>query len=221
MGNGGSGSSNETELSIFSKDMNSFTSEEREKILHELHGVADAAEVNETPELVTRSLAELASLWEDELGTPTNTLLRLAETQYPKRVNDPNFRLMFLRADEFNAQQAMTRILLHLEQQQFLFGDSKVGKRITLQDMKEIPETWEALQDGYAQILLERDRSGRVLYFESLPHKFSKGIVGMKCSVRVIFLSWFQGSSFIFKCWGRSMLLLSSSPNNSTATSTE
>ena len=50
------------------------------------------------------------------------SLLKLADAQYPDRIRDSNFLLMFLRADDFDAVKAVDRIMLHLTEQQMLFG---------------------------------------------------------------------------------------------------
>lgn len=151
------------------RELNALTMQEREAILHQLHGVSNEEVVEESHHVITTALSNVQRLLEEERHKPSNRFLRLAEQQYPQRIGDPNFRLMFLRAEDFNVRAAVDRILIHLEVQHILFGNDKVGKRITLDDLSR--GDIQALENGHFQVLREKDRAGRLVAFDSICHR--------------------------------------------------
>ena len=116
----------------------------------------------------------------------------------PKRyLNNPDFHLMFLRADGFNPKNAAIRLLKFFEAKEKLFGESKLCEPITLDDMLDgkyddsedksvVVEssrndasttrnlTREIFLSGTFQLLPCPDRSGRPVVM----------IIGKNCPVR-------------------------------------
>jgi hypothetical protein len=141
------------------QDLNQLSLKEREDILHDIHGVSDAVE--EEPDFVAHTLLEL-DMW---IGKRKNKTIaeayKMAETLSPSYVQARKFRLMFLRADRFDAKDAATRMFRHFEQKLELFGASKLCKDITLEDMG--PEDLECLHNGHSTLLPIRDQAGRVI----------------------------------------------------------
>jgi hypothetical protein len=84
----------------------------------------------------------------------------LADTQSSEYVENKAFRLMFLRAENFDSQLAAKRMLRFFEEKLELFGRAKLCKDITLRDLS-IEDT-QCLINGHQQILPTRDSSGRV-----------------------------------------------------------
>lgn len=157
------------------QELNRLTVEEREAALHDLHGVSSTGPEDETPQIADNAVAEFRRLLEEERQLSSNSLLKLAEDQYPERMNHRSFHLMFLRATDFDAQKAVHKLLLHLEQQSELFGSSKVGKKIALADLSR--DDIAALENGHLQLLREKDRSGRSVLFDSIQHRNSVDFV--------------------------------------------
>jgi hypothetical protein len=79
----------------------------------------------------------------------------------PDRVTSRAFRLLFLRSVSFDPLQAAQKMVQHFECKVDLFGDDKVAKDITLNDLDENDR--KALQAGSVQFLPGTDREGRVV----------------------------------------------------------
>ena len=138
-----------------------------EKSQLEIHGIIQPVE--ETPELVERSLAEL-DRWIDKLKcTSAGRVYKVAEQQNEGYVNDRNFRLMFLRAEGFESpKKSSRRMLSFFEKKKELWGEDKLCRPITLQDFNK--DDLEALENGHFQLLPTRDLSGRVIVFHNVNH---------------------------------------------------
>jgi hypothetical protein len=139
------------------------TLEDRENVYYGQHGVSEAIE--EEPQMVTLRLKEmeahLSRLKERRSGVPSEAF-RLAESQSPEYVNDHEFRLQFLRTDSFNARKAAVRMIRYFDFKRLLFGDEKLCKDISMQDLTE--DDMVVLRKGFMQALPFRDRAGRVVY---------------------------------------------------------
>jgi hypothetical protein len=133
--------------------------EERDKAYHDIHGVAD--EVPGEPDFVLITLDEIRDALlklKSKLNASTEAL-RLAEMINPGYVDNREFLLRFLRADSFDAKKAAGRITRYLNWKLGLFGEVKLCKDITLDDLQADDLT--TLKKGYFQRLPERDCAGR------------------------------------------------------------
>jgi hypothetical protein len=72
-----------------------------------------------------------------------------------------DLRLMFIRADRYNPQEAAARMVRWFELKKSLFGSEKLCKTITLDDLNE--DDMECLRSGYMQLPPFRDMAGRVI----------------------------------------------------------
>ena len=81
----------------------------------------------------------------------------------PTYVQNPEFRLMFLRADLFDAKSAALRLIRHFEVKRDLFGVEKLTFEITQDDLDK--EAMESLYVGYQQGLRMPDKSNRIVGF--------------------------------------------------------
>ena len=86
----------------------------------------------------------------------------LAETKNRSYVEDPKFRLKFLRADRYDARKAAGRFIRFFDFKLELFGEEALARRITWNDLQ--PEDQAALKKGYLQRLPIRDRAGRAIF---------------------------------------------------------
>jgi hypothetical protein len=79
-------------------------------------------------------------------------------------VQGDDFRLMFLRADEWNVKLAAKRMIGFLELKLKLFGMEKLCRDIVLDDLKEGDDgDWNYVKCGYFQQIPLKDRSGRTI----------------------------------------------------------
>ena len=130
--------------------------DEREKALHDIHGVTDVAE--EDPVVLTDALVKL----DMELGKITNKrAYDMAKAQRPEYVRNRRFLLKFLRAENHDAKNAAARIVRSFESKLELFGADKLAKDITINDLD--PYERELLRSGNVQILPIKDLSGRTV----------------------------------------------------------
>jgi hypothetical protein len=147
------------------KEMQQLSFGERQEALFDIHGVAK--KVEETDEIIRKSLAELEVFIEANKNTQFGASYKIAEYQSPDYVKDKAFRLKFLRTDDFDAKLAASRMFRHFDLKLELFGETKVSRNITLADMDE--ETMECMKNGHAQWLPLRDQAGRAIRVIALP----------------------------------------------------
>ena len=136
---------------------------ERDKVMFDVHGIP-AAEIEETPELIAKSLEDL----EQEIRKlKKKESYENAKYINPEFVNDPAFRLMFLRSDLFNCADAAKRLVHHFEKKEKLFGSGEVlGRYVRLRDLS--PDDMRILESGVLQVLPTRDVAGRCIFCAEL-----------------------------------------------------
>jgi hypothetical protein len=143
------------------KEMNELTVEEREQVLDDIHGVAEVH--NETTEFIEgclRRLDEALNRIPSRKRKNWNQALFLC----PKLETDTKFKLMFLRADLYDAVRAADRIVQHYDFKCELFGEENLVKRITIMD-DLTEEDIESFMGGFHVELPFKDQSGRPLLF--------------------------------------------------------
>lgn len=142
--------------SMVAQEMSAMSMKDLEEVYHDVHCVS--SEINETPELIQRSLLQLAQ----ELDRiDDKTAFNLAQSINPAYVKNPKFRLQFLRADRMDPTRAAGRLIRHFQAKLELFGVDMLTKDITQDDLDE--ETLVALYHGSGQTLPVRDRAGRLI----------------------------------------------------------
>ena len=92
---------------------------------------------------------------------------RIAMEQNHAYVEDRNFRLMFLRAEKYNSQEAAERMLRFFTLKLRLFGKDLLSKDILYQDLPE--DDILVLKTGFLQFCPLRDRAGRKVFIV-FPH---------------------------------------------------
>ena len=99
-------------------------------------------------------------------GGVTKTTLEayhLAQSQSEDYVQGPKLRIMFLRAETFNAPLAAQRMMIYLEEKLSRFGPKALTRGLTLKDLS--PQSREMIVDmGIHQLLPVRDSAGRAIY---------------------------------------------------------
>ena len=154
-------SSREVDAQI-AKELAALSTEERTQLYEGIHGVDPIIE--ETPEFVEGLLLELDEEINALLSLGGHESYKMARTENPGYVEDPKFRLQFLRADYFDAKKAARRLLEFMYWKLKLFGRQCLSRRILLEDLND--ETRRVIQSGLHQILPCRDRGDRVVLLE-------------------------------------------------------
>jgi hypothetical protein len=162
-----------------SRTLNQLPIKERDEVLHEIHGVSEV--LDEDPGFVSQNL----DLLELELQQiPKKIEYEMALSLSLEYVTNRNFRLKFLRADNYDAKKAAVRMIKFFEWKLDLFGENKLVREIVLSDFE--PHELEAIKSGYIQLLPQRDRAGRSILFtirSLLPDISSESRVNCFCLV--------------------------------------
>ncbi|CAJ1965311.1 unnamed protein product [Cylindrotheca closterium] len=165
--------------SLIAGALNQLSINEREHIYQEMHGVDDI--VNETPVMLQRSMMALHTELERLKHTPSHNreglAFNTAEAISRNYVNDPFFRIKFLRSEKFDVKKSAARMIKFFDTKMQLFGKEKLCKDITLDDLNS--DDMALLKSGYLQLLPTRDRSGRValmMFFSERKHKVPENV---------------------------------------------
>ncbi|KAL3930742.1 MAG: hypothetical protein SGBAC_011634, partial [Bacillariaceae sp.] len=146
--------------SLIANALNQLSLDEREALYYEMHGVDEI--IKETPELVETSLDQLEIELERIRYThPKSSAYTLAEEISPAYVQDQTLRIKFLRSEKFDVKKTAERIIRFFDCKLHFFGEEKLCKDITLQDLDK--DDLKALKAGFMQIL-GRDRAGRAVF---------------------------------------------------------
>ena len=139
---------------ILAKSLNQLSIQDRDRVIHEVHGITEAP--LEDAEFVETKLKEL-----EQCISKISEKAAYDRALYmsPDYVNDPKFRLMFLRGREFDPEEAAKAIVLHFEEKLKIWGMDLLVKEITMNDLQS--GDMEALRAGFEQICPFRDRAGR------------------------------------------------------------
>ena len=147
---------------LLANDLAGLSTEEQERISKEVEGTVSSTLMEETPELVLNGLESL----EEELGKisgPSRSAFDQAMSLNADYVQGKPFRLLFLRADEYDSSKAARRMMKHFQNKLELFGEEKLTKTITYDDLNK--EDKAALHCGSFQFLEEPDVKGRTVVF--------------------------------------------------------
>eukprot|EP00980_Cylindrotheca_fusiformis_P022429 scaffold9290_cov107-Cylindrotheca_fusiformis.AAC.7 len=157
------------------REMTQLATSEREHALHDLHGVG--VEDGETASKAFAT-ARLEQLEEEIQKVKEGTAYTEAEIQCKDYVMNKNFRLMFLRAEDFSARESAARMIRYFDEKRNLFGTGKLARNIQLSDLNK--EDKACLRSGFVQILPKKDASGRTVlaYLKGLRSTNQKRIVG-------------------------------------------
>ena len=114
----------------------------------------------ESPEVVNQALERLDHVLLSMFSFG-DTALRRARLQCPQYVDDPLFRVRFLRAERFHVKNAATRLLRHFEEKKSLFGEHCLGRDILLSDLNETDMVY--LECAGHKLSSDLDRHGRAI----------------------------------------------------------
>ena len=164
---------------LLAKEMHSLSVQERSKALEDLHCVAEEEELN--PSHIERYLDML----DREITKQKSEAYAIAEASSREYVSNRDFRLMFLRADSYDAEKAARRLMSYFDHKRWLFGDAKLTSEIQQSDLS--PDDLETLACGTLQKLAHPDRAGRPVILVYPPAQVIKEPMNL---VRIIKPSW-------------------------------
>eukprot|EP00934_Nitzschia_sp_Nitz4_P005046 Nitzschia sp. Nitz4//scaffold44_size153857//37896//39738//NITZ4_002707-RA/size153857-augustus-gene-0.16-mRNA-1//-1//CDS//3329552115//5036//frame0 len=143
------------------KDFKTLNIDMHEKILLDVHGIPRSLDDHNTPEGIKQKLEELEAEIQ-KLDPADREGINLARGYNAEYVDNPKFRLHFLRAHKFDVQSAALRFANHFKAKLVLFGTGEIlGREVTQADLSEADMA--ELDSGSLQLLPERDAVGRVV----------------------------------------------------------
>lgn len=148
--------------SILARHMLNLSLQEREKAYEDIHGITGMDDhLKETPEFLQQCLDTFETQLQKRKDTMKNktSAYELAEQQNKEYVSNKDFRLMFLRADEFRVDDAVSRFFNFFEFKKLCFGTDKLCKNITYSDLDDIDR--DLLDRGIDTVLPLKDNPGR------------------------------------------------------------
>ena len=142
---------------LLSQAMTQLTFQERQEQLEIVHGVD---QVVEDDAFIDSALQDL----EQQLSScdKTERMYEVAERLNPEYVRDRAFRLMFLRANSYDVAKAVHQMMNLLQQKAMYFGNDRVAREITLDDLKEEDQR---LMLDMCHIQEGKDQMGRVISY--------------------------------------------------------
>eukprot|EP00934_Nitzschia_sp_Nitz4_P006197 Nitzschia sp. Nitz4//scaffold91_size79674//38160//39190//NITZ4_005369-RA/size79674-processed-gene-0.37-mRNA-1//1//CDS//3329560106//6187//frame0 len=149
---------------ILSDALNALTIQERDQLFHDVHGVAENSQVEETPSFLMQQLNEFQrelDLIKETGVNPHLAAFGLAHQMNQRFVNDPALQLSFLRSRRWDCKKAVADFLGHLDFKLTYFGASKLTKTLGIEDLQQ--QDLKSLKEGFLQLLPYRDRSGRAV----------------------------------------------------------
>lgn len=110
---------------VIDEAMGALSIEEHEKIIFDIHGISRFPKVDDS--MIRSYLRDL----ETEIGKISPKAgYTSAMAMNRAYVMDENFRMMFVRACNFDAAQAANMMVNHFDKKQKLFGDDALGRDI-------------------------------------------------------------------------------------------
>jgi hypothetical protein len=164
---------------VIANALQNMSLEEREKIVHDQHGVGDV--IDENPVFVQQQMKEmddwLQRLTKQKRNNNNTQAYRMAEARDRGFVE--GVRLSFLRADDFDPKKAAARMLRYFEFKRYLFGDDKLCQQIVYEDLDA--DDVRALKKGFMQVPPRRDRAGRSLFIYFPSHEEYASMESLVC----------------------------------------
>ncbi|CAJ1936081.1 unnamed protein product [Cylindrotheca closterium] len=145
----------EEEEAFLASEIKNLSFQERNKALEDVHCVGEGEKEN--PEMIKQALIE----FQGEVESQADPIYMRAYSRNRGYVEDPAFRLMFLRCKLYDAKQAARQMISFLRNQDAYFGSHTLGRDIAFTDLEE--EDKQILKSGIFHIQAERDKAGRVV----------------------------------------------------------
>ena len=124
----------------------------------------DLEDTNGQPAITKHSSRDYQEMGEDfdaKLQKHKNLAYALAETLNKSYVEDQGFRMMFLKANNYNTTEAASQMMEFLDQKLKYFGRDLLTQEIRQEDLSLDDKV--ALNSGMIQELVEKDGQGRTV----------------------------------------------------------
>ena len=138
-------------------EFNKLSVDEQVKALEDIYSAG--SELKENPVLIDQLLSE----FELQVERGNYPIYDLALNQDRSYVEDPAFRLKFLRANLHDVKASVQQMISFLREKAEYFGADKVARDITLDDLT--PDELKLLLSGFHHIQDGTDRHGRPIVF--------------------------------------------------------
>lgn len=154
---------------LLASGMKELSMQERAEAFDDVHCVG--GDLEETPEVVDQALED----FEQAVQQNHNLAYKMAIKQNRAHVEDTSFRLKFLRATGYDIDESVARMMSFLRYKAKYFGNDKVARDITIDDLDE--EDMALLRKTPYHIQKGRDRNGRVIAHIFSTEMFGRGKV--------------------------------------------
>ncbi|KAL3932678.1 MAG: hypothetical protein SGBAC_010738 [Bacillariaceae sp.] len=161
-------------------EFSQLSAEEKTKALSDMYCVED---LNENPGMAQQSLVD----FEIRLQNGMFPIYEAAWNQNRAYVEDPLFRLKFLRANMYDVSKSVNQLVNFLGHKATYFGLDKLARDITLHDLNQ--EDMDLMLSGFYHIQDGEDQSGRVVVY-MLNHLLGK--CKAETLIRVNYYIWFN-----------------------------
>ena len=157
---------------MMAAELNSLTTAERASILEDVHGVGDTPPEESNPNLMQQKLMEMDATLRSIANKPAfDEAQHLCGGKSTGLVNDPAFRIRFLRAARYDPRKAAIRMIRNLQVIRETFGLECLVRPIQLNDMildrgNQGSDTF-MFSGNFFQIMPFRDRLGRRIVVRS------------------------------------------------------
>jgi hypothetical protein len=159
---------------LWQRELQALPPEDQDQIYRDMYGESEPLE--ETQEMVQQKLAQLSQLLrarsrEEEARAYVLAMEQAQEKQQqdPNRINvdsyyvaSDDYQIMFLRSTNWDTIEAANKLVRFMQLKLELFGESKLSKRITLEDLDQ--DDRASLEAGCGTFC-GRDKAGRALIF--------------------------------------------------------
>lgn len=176
---------------MMAAELNSLTTAERASILDDVHGVGDLPKEETNPNLMTQKFLEMdAVLRSIPIKPAFDEAQHLCGGKPTGRVNDPAFRIRFLRAARYNPRDAASRMIGNLQAIRDAFGSEGLVRPLQLNDMMldlgNMGTDTFMFSGNFFQVMPFRDRVGRRIVVRSGRTIFDVKDVDYKTRVRFL-----------------------------------
>jgi hypothetical protein len=141
------------------KELEKLTLDEQEKIIFDVHGLPRYSLEDDPDELEARLQALEVEL--DNITKDRETYDEV-RARNPAYVESRRFRLLFLRAESYDAKAAAEMIMSHFDVKKKLFGEGEILWRDVHQSDLQ-PMAITLLEEGSMQMFPSRDAAGRTI----------------------------------------------------------
>jgi hypothetical protein len=148
------------------RELDELTIQEREKVWADFSGNAELSSFRSNYRMDPEDLNECLLRLDQEIVNiqqHDKDAFEQAQRITPQYTGSKEFRLRFLRTDAFDAKAAAHRITRHFEEKRMLFGEDRLGRDISLSDLRSSDMT--ILRSGLYQNSPETDKGGRQILF--------------------------------------------------------